>query len=516
MASSSLPEITVVLSTIDPRGVFEEAITSWTQRQRVAAERFELVVSGRADAEQQEILARCLRPGDRHVATAERDSGTQWALGALEARAPYLLFTEAHCSAAPGCLAEVLSQFAETGADVLALSTPGTTGSALEWLDERFCQGEFTARPLAARAISPRAFAIRKRTYEALGAIEPKLGAFGDFHLAHRVAASDVHVVDAPRAGVLHHNVPTVQQPVYCVGDYVTGEVTWRSRVPEAEAWDSFGVRPILALQGNRDPVHLAAARTALRRAARDALLGSNGSRSVRGALRALKGLRRLTRVEATRATEDRDAIDRRVDDLRGRLADVQKDDEGLEIYLAYWRMLAEQKEHALVDAGAARLHVPEGSTDALGSDRVFGLSLPLRQEQRWVRMLRGVGGVRLPAAPRDAGLVIELEPGTASGPVLLLWNGTVVGHIAAGERRVELSEAALPSVGRPADGEDILALVDVEHPEPKWSREPRAGRDVGVIAIERVTPDARIRHTVSPERTSGNLLPASEASAAP
>lgn len=505
MAANASPELTIVLSTIDPRGVFERAVTSWTARQTAEPGRFQLVVAGAADEQQARVLRTCLRPGDRWVAAGERDAGSQWARGAAAAVTRFLLFTEAHCVAAPGCVAEVLDRFADSGADVLALSCPGTTGTTLEWLDERFCRSEVAARPAPARAVSPRAFAIRRRVYEALGGIEAGLGAFADVHLARRVLDAGVRVADAPRAGVLHHNVPTLEQPVFCVRDYVTGEVAWRRRVPEARAWDTFGVRPILACRGDRDPRHQAAARRALWAVCRRAVGGRRPQRSLRTAVRALRGWRHLARGERHRGRRELALLDRRVAEARAALATAGRDARGQAIYLAYWRALAEQAEARLVAEGRATSELSGSASDPIPSDRLFGLSAPLRGAVRWDRYVRGVGGVRLPAGAAEAGLAVELEPGARSGPVLVLWNGRVLGSVPPGVRRFEHPGALGPAT--PAGGDDVLVLVDLEHPEPKWHRTPRVGRDVVLVAVARTASGSSLRYVVSPRRSAVTRL---------
>jgi hypothetical protein len=110
------PEVSVILPMPDHRGYAERAVTSWTEGQTFARDRYEVIVaSDGADAALDERVEPLLGPADRAI---REDGATEIELydkAARAARGRLLVFTEPHCIAEPDFIEEMVAHLARTG-----------------------------------------------------------------------------------------------------------------------------------------------------------------------------------------------------------------------------------------------------------------------------------------------------------------------------------------------------------------------------------------------------------------
>jgi hypothetical protein len=99
------PEVAVLVPLEDSRGDVAEHLRTWTSAQSLARERYQVVLAadGR-DAEGERRLETLLGRGDALVRAPGAGLIDLWNAAASGADAPWLVFTEAHCLADPGCL----------------------------------------------------------------------------------------------------------------------------------------------------------------------------------------------------------------------------------------------------------------------------------------------------------------------------------------------------------------------------------------------------------------------------
>lgn len=470
------PRVSVLISAIDPRGVFTEVLRGWTRRQDADASCYEVIVSGHVADDDGATLTTYLRAADRQVAPDEEDAASQWRRAAEVATGDLLVFTESHCLPAPGCIRELLARYDETGADVLAMSSPGTTGPDLSWIDQRFVEAEMAERPLAFQAVNPRAFAVSRKAYDRAGGIPGGTAAFGNFALAAGLMRVGARVAAAPRAAVLHRNIASTDKPGFCVAQYVEGQFSWYEQVPEPSAWALAGVHPRWACRGDFDPDHRTAAHAAVAAVRASAMPGSRTWRWAR------RGQRSLAWQEHLPDGPDEAALRSRAGEMESRLATLPRNGEGLEAWRAYWGTLTELEEaHAIQMFDTGQSGAASIASGILGSDRLFGLSLPRRVGGRWMRTIRGVGGARLCGLLDPvARISVEVVPGPESGPLGIVWSGDLIGRLEIGECTGRWDVPALES----PDLAQILALVDLRHPIPKWGRPSRPHRDVALLRL--------------------------------
>jgi hypothetical protein len=98
-------DLSVVLTLVDHDGHAAECVESWVRRQDLPRDRYEVIVvaSGREqDVEKQ--VEPLLAPGDRLLRLSASEELELHDHGARAAQGRWLVFTEAHTVAVPGCL----------------------------------------------------------------------------------------------------------------------------------------------------------------------------------------------------------------------------------------------------------------------------------------------------------------------------------------------------------------------------------------------------------------------------
>ena len=101
--------ITVIYPVHELRGDFISPLRSWTREQTLARDRYRvLVVCGEADRGHTAAMQSLLGPNDEWLQVRGRGYGLLLNAGSARVRTPWLVMTEGHCIAEPGCLEAVM------------------------------------------------------------------------------------------------------------------------------------------------------------------------------------------------------------------------------------------------------------------------------------------------------------------------------------------------------------------------------------------------------------------------
>jgi hypothetical protein len=244
--------LTVLYPMFDLRGRAADRVRTWTRGQTLARDRYRVVVASDATAAAQEPeVAALLGPHDELLRLPGARDATLWNAAAARARTPWLVFTEGHCLADPGCLAAVARWIASVpGADAGNF----TVGHDTSFLHGRLSQRWFDTiharwrEPGQWPRISRSGFVIRADAFQAAGRFEAEYGQFAPALLSARLHAGGARVGVVPDARVVHidsdmdnHHADTV--------NFVLGELHARSRNDPVFFARYFGHAPAWANQ---------------------------------------------------------------------------------------------------------------------------------------------------------------------------------------------------------------------------------------------------------------------------
>jgi hypothetical protein len=229
------PLLSVVVPMEDDRGELAENLSTWTRRQTLERDRFQVVVVSPGDPEGEEIVRTILAPHDRIVRTDSDDIIEHWNSGAREAGSGWLFLTEAHCLGEPDCLADVVRALESAGpeTEVVTVEHGHVTDSKVErlgadWFDEVYEQWN---APDAWTRLNLVGFAIRRDTYFGEGGLEPRYGMFSAPMLSARLYDRAAPTVHAAKALVLHKQNHHIREHHEFSGDYARGECEARGDV---------------------------------------------------------------------------------------------------------------------------------------------------------------------------------------------------------------------------------------------------------------------------------------------
>ena len=216
MTANSTAEITVIYPLIELREDMISPLRSWTQGQTLARERYRVIaVFAEVDRAQASAMEPLLGPNDELLPVPDRSFAALINAGTARARTPWLLMTEGHCIAQPGCLDEVMRWIetdpqAEIGNFELAHVSRNTVNRLVaRWYEETLAQ--WRTPPNWEHAISG-GFAIRASLLDEVGPLEPAFQAFSPHVQSARLHSRGVKVVSFPRAAVIHldEQVPVI------------------------------------------------------------------------------------------------------------------------------------------------------------------------------------------------------------------------------------------------------------------------------------------------------------------
>ncbi len=234
MSTAHNAQITVVYPMIDLRGQAADRVRTWTHGQTLARGRFRVVVaSDCASPSQEQEVAALLGPHDELLRVPGAGDADLWNAGAARAGTPWLVFTEGHCLAEPGCLEAVArwndanpaaeaGNFAVNHYDSYRLAR-----LSRRWFDTILARWDAPGEwPRVHRA----GFAIRAGVFAAVGGFEADYGQFAPPLLSARLHARGYRVETVPDAAVLHQDDERMREHHFDSADHARGELDARSR----------------------------------------------------------------------------------------------------------------------------------------------------------------------------------------------------------------------------------------------------------------------------------------------
>jgi hypothetical protein len=240
-------DLSVVVTLMDDRGHMEECLSSWTRGQTLARGRYEVIVVGSGRELEVEAIAHpLLTAGDRMLKCEATNELALHNFGARHARGKWLLFTEAHCAAEPGCLAELVAYLqAHESQYAGACMRSVTDGSShlLARLEERWYRDGFAAwsREGDWRKVTIRGTAVLRDAYEKVGGFKSEFGCFAETILAAELDASGYRLGYAPAASIKHYNSNSLHELLAYVREYRAGEVAYQSQCRNEQFQAYFG-----------------------------------------------------------------------------------------------------------------------------------------------------------------------------------------------------------------------------------------------------------------------------------
>jgi hypothetical protein len=245
MTANSTAEITVIYPLIELREDMISPLRSWTQGQTLARERYRVIaVFAEVDRAQARAMEPLLGPNDELLPVPDRSFAALINAGTARARTPWLLMTEGHCIAQPGCLDEVMRWIetdpqGEIGNFELAHVSRNTVNRLVaRWYEETLAQ--WRTPPNWEHAISG-GFAIRASLLDEVGPLEPAFQAFSPHVQSARLHSRGVKVVSFPRAAVIHLDERTMSEFYDSTARYAHGEFIARSQIDPAFMERYFG-----------------------------------------------------------------------------------------------------------------------------------------------------------------------------------------------------------------------------------------------------------------------------------
>lgn len=165
------PTISVVIAYYDERRSAQN-IATWTQRQTLAADDFEVIVVAASGTKVEPALSTTLREQDRLLRIDKPNPYALYCAGANAARGDILLFSEDHVIAEPNCLQSVQSFFHERNVEAATLSWGCISKTVFAKAEERYNdldRAQIESGSESWNRVRIRGFAIKKALYENIG-----------------------------------------------------------------------------------------------------------------------------------------------------------------------------------------------------------------------------------------------------------------------------------------------------------------------------------------------------------
>jgi hypothetical protein len=251
-------DLSVVLTLVDHDGHAAECVESWVRGQDLPRDRYEVIVvaSGREqDVEKQ--VEPLLAPGDRLLRLSASEELELHDHGARAAQGRWLVFTEAHTVAVPGCLSSLLTHLSandsrQAGACMRTLSDGSDNPVAQcerRWYADGF---EQWSREGDWRKVTIRGFALRRDVYLDVGGFEHRFGCFAETAMAATLAERGHRLGYAPAAAFKHYDATDIRPLLRYVREYREWEVIYRATRPREYCERYFGVLPPRLDRGER------------------------------------------------------------------------------------------------------------------------------------------------------------------------------------------------------------------------------------------------------------------------
>jgi hypothetical protein len=227
-------DFSVIVTLRDDRGHLEECISSWTQRQTFSRHRFEVIgLSSKREAGAATTIVPLLGVSDRVLQHDTDNELLLYDLGARQARGTWLVFTEAHCAAEAGCLAQLfafLKVHQEIYIGACIRTAPDGNCDPLASAEGRWYREGFTqwSQEDDWRKVTIRGTAIRRDVYERIGGFRSEFGCFAESLLAADLHAGGYRLGYAEQAAVRHYNSTNIRDFLTYICEYRTGEAAYQ------------------------------------------------------------------------------------------------------------------------------------------------------------------------------------------------------------------------------------------------------------------------------------------------
>lgn len=261
MVSSDI-QFSVLVPLEDARGDVVEHLRTWTHQQTFPRERFQLILaSDGADPAGERELTKVLEPQDVLTHADTSHVVGLWREAAENATAPWLILTEAHCQADPGCLAATAEAIATEPDLDAAMFTHGHITHAVpgeltaRWFKHmysRWSKSEWAYLNLVGAA-------VRRDTFNKIDAFHSRYGLFCAHLLSARLHERGAKVGEVTDAIVSHIYHDTLREHHEHSADSARGECEARSELDDGfferyfgrlDAWsERLRYRPALARQ---------------------------------------------------------------------------------------------------------------------------------------------------------------------------------------------------------------------------------------------------------------------------
>jgi ectoine hydroxylase-related dioxygenase (phytanoyl-CoA dioxygenase family) len=230
------PLVSVLVTLMRHRGSVRESLRSWTAGQTVSRRQIELVVlSDGTDSAAEDGAREVLGPADRLIRLDASNEMELYHAAATHARGEWLIFTEPHCIADPGCVEALLAHAEREKLDGCCVRTLAVEDD--QWI------GRIEARMYLEdaatwtqegdwRKFTKRGFLLRRSAYEAVGGLEYRYGWFAETAIAARLQARGCRMGFAPDALIRHQNATELSELTEYVTQYRRQEMLFREEHP--------------------------------------------------------------------------------------------------------------------------------------------------------------------------------------------------------------------------------------------------------------------------------------------
>ncbi|MDX6642940.1 MAG: hypothetical protein QOD76_902 [Solirubrobacteraceae bacterium] len=216
------------------RGDVVEHLRTWADEQTLDRDCFQLVVaSDGSDPALERRVAAMLGPHDLLERAPGSHSVELYNAAAARAAAPWVVLTEAHCSADRACLASLAEAIdREAGLDAARLVVGGHIRSTpfgdtlARWFDQVFADW---TEPGQWPRLSFFGAAIRRDVYLAAGAVDARYGLFSPMLLSARLVERGARVARIPDSQVFHVADDDIREALEHTADFANGECTART-----------------------------------------------------------------------------------------------------------------------------------------------------------------------------------------------------------------------------------------------------------------------------------------------
>jgi hypothetical protein len=224
--------LSIVLPLDDDRGHGAGSLESWVRQTTTACFEIVAVADRRAPAQVLAGHARALlRPHDQLIELSEASEIDLFRAGAAAARADVLLFTEAHCLAAPDAVEILLRHLSAPLAVAAQLGGAPLVPNDFARFESRLLIENRDQYPEDAwRRLSLRGLAVRTSVFRAVGGFEVGCGRFAEAILGVRLQRRGLPVEVCDAARVAHANCARPRDLAAALRPGGHGQAVWRER----------------------------------------------------------------------------------------------------------------------------------------------------------------------------------------------------------------------------------------------------------------------------------------------